>query len=338
MKKLLVFPLALLACCGGSGSDSLVVEARPRFAFVTNCVADFWTLAQRGVEAAAKETGADCSFYTPTGAVEEQQRILEDQVAKGVDGIAVSPKDPDSMRGLLDRIAGQALLLTHDSDAPGSKRLAYVGVSNYTAGRMCGELVKAARPNGGVVVLFIGTLDQDNSRARRQGVVDELLGRTPDPRRFDAQDAKLEGNGFEIRATYTDEIDHGKCKATAQDALARWADVDCLVGMFEYEPPLLLDAVKSASRIGKVAVVGFDEADATLQGIVDGTVAGTIVQNPYEYGRQSVLLLDRLFREKDQQKRAALLPKDGFLDIPARRITKDNVQAFWADKKQKLGK
>ena len=61
--------------------------------------------------------------------------------------------------------------------------------------------------------------------------------------------------------------------------------------IFEYEPPLILEAVKSANRLGKVAVVGFDENEATLQGIVDGTVFGTVVQNPYEYGRKSLELL-----------------------------------------------
>ena len=242
------------------------------------------------------------------------------------------------MHGLLDRIAERTLLITHDSDAPESRRLAYVGVANYDAGRLCGELIKKARPGGAVVVLFIGTLDQDNSKARRQGVIDALLGRDHDQKRFDAQGETLKAGSYEVRTTYTDEMDHGKCKATAQDVLARWQDVDCLVGMFEYEPPILLDAVKSAQRTDKVTVVGFDEADDTLQGILDGTVAGTIVQNPYEYGRQSVLLLARLAKEADPAKRQALLPQGGFVDIPARTITKDAVRAFWDDKQKKLGK
>ena len=70
------------------------------------------------------------------GTVEEQKRILEDLLAMGVQGIAVSPKDPANMTALLDQIAGRALLITHDSDAPASKRLAYIGMSNYDPGRM----------------------------------------------------------------------------------------------------------------------------------------------------------------------------------------------------------
>ena len=110
------------------------------------------------------------------------------------------------------------------------------------------------------------------------------------------------------------------------------------MGLFEYEPPLLLEAVKSANKLGKVAIVGFDENDATLQGIKDGHIHGTVVQNPYEYGRRSLELLAKVLREPDAKRREALLPKGGFLDIPARAIQKANVQAFWDDLKQKTGK
>jgi ribose transport system substrate-binding protein len=312
---------------------------KPRLAFVTNCAVDFWAIGACGVEAAKKEFGIDTLVcMPPNGTAEEQKRILEDLLAKGVQGIAVSPKDPENMTALLDKVAGRALLITHDSDAPKSKRLAYIGVDNYEAGRMCGQLVKEALPAGGPVVVLVGNLDQDNARRRRQGVIDELLGRSKDNTRFDKQDAVLKGDKYEIRATFTDQFDAQKGKAAAQDALTRWSDVACMVGLFAYEPPLLLDAVKSANRLGVVALVGFDENAGTLQGIVDGHIHGTIVQNPYEYGRRSMELLAKLVREPDPKKREALLPKGGFVDIPARAIKKDNVQEFWKDLEQKTGK
>ncbi|MBL8751838.1 MAG: sugar-binding protein [Planctomycetes bacterium] len=312
---------------------------KPRLAFVTNCVAEFWTVASFGVEAAKKEFPVEAVVRMPAnGTAEEQKRILEDLLAKGVQGIALSPKDPENMTALLDKVASRAVLITHDSDAPKSKRLCYVGMDNYDAGRACGQLVKQALPNGGPVVILVGNLDQDNARRRRQGVIDELLDRTRDPSRFDKQDAALKAGKYEIRATFTDQFDRQKGKAAAQDALARWQDVAAMVGLFEYEPPLLLEAVKSAGKLGKVAIVGFDENEATLQGIVDGHVHGTLVQNPYEYGRRSMELLHKLLAAPDEAAKKALLPKDGFVDIPARAITKDNVRAFWDDVKQKTGK
>lgn len=324
---------------GGCGRADGGAETRPRLAFVTNCVAEFWTVATHGVAAAERECDVEAIVRMPAnGTAEEQRRILEDLLAKGVQGIAVSPIDPANMTALLDEIAGRTLLVTHDSDAPASRRLGYVGMDNYDAGRLCGQLVREALPQGGAVVLLVGNLDQDNARSRRQGVVDELLGRPRQPGRFDPPDAPLRGERYEVRATFTDLFDRQRCKATAQDALVRWADVGCLVGLFEYEPPLLLEAVQSANRIGRVAVVGFDENEATLQGIADGLIHGTVVQNPYEYGRSSIALLSRLVRAPDAAARAALLPAGGFVDIPARQIRRADVQQFWADLKQKTGR
>lgn len=322
-----------------SAQDAPAASRKPKLAFVTNCVAEFWTVATFGVEAARQEFGVEAVVRMPAnGTAEEQKRILEDLLAKGVQGIALSPKDPENMTALLDKVAQRAVLITHDSDAPKSKRLCYVGMDNYDAGRMCGQLVREAMPKGGAVVILVGNLDQDNSRRRRQGVIDELLGRSRDPQRFDKQDANVKGEMFEIRATFTDQFDRQKGKAAAQDALTRWSDVGCLVGLFEYEPPLMLEAVKSANRLGQVALVGFDENEATLQGIADGHIHGTVVQNPYEYGRRSLELLGKLVQASDAKARELLLPKGGFLDIPARQIRKADVAAFWDDLKVKTGK
>lgn len=345
LRFLMLVVLAVLAACGGKAGDPSGGAAggqaanKPNLAFVTNCVAEFWTVATFGVEAAKREFDVDALVRMPAnGTAEEQKRILEDLLARGVQGIALSPKDPENMTALLDQVAARTVLITHDSDAPASKRLCYVGMDNYDAGRLCGKLVAEAIPAGGAVVLLVGTLDQDNSRRRRQGIIDELLGRSHDPQRFDAPTATLKGDKYEIRATFTDEFNRQKGKAVAQDALTRWDDLACMVGLFEYEPPLLLEAVQSAGRLGKVALVGFDENEATLQGILDGHVHGTVVQNPYEYGRRSLELLGKLVREADPAKRQALLPAGGFLDIPARQIRKADCQAFWDDLKVKTGK
>jgi ribose transport system substrate-binding protein len=328
----------LVAACGGEPSGA-ATPGRPRLAFVTNCVAEFWTVATFGVEASKQQFGIDPIVRMPAnGTAEEQKRILEDLLSKGVQGIALSPKDPANMTALLDEVAARTLLITHDSDAPASKRLAYVGMDNYDAGRMCGQMVAEAMPQGGAVVVLVGTLDQDNARRRRQGLIDELLGRSHDPMRFDAQDAVLKGERFEIRATFTDQFDRQKGKAIAQDALVRWHDIGAMVGLFEYEPPLILEAVQSAGRLGKVVMVGFDENEATLQAIVDGHLHGTVVQDPYHYGLRAMELLAKLVAAPDAAARQAVLPPGGFLDIPARQIRRDTVAAFWADLKQKTGK
>ena len=145
---------------------------------------------------------------------------------------------------------------------------------------MC-DLVREAMPKGGTVMIFIGRMEQDNAKRRRQGTIDAILGRPENPSNFDAADKVLEGNGFKILGTLTDQFDQAKGKANAEDTLAKYPDIGGMVGLFAYNPPLMLEALQQAGKLGKVKVIAFDEADATLAGIQKGTVHGTVVQNPY---------------------------------------------------------
>ena len=64
-----------------------------RLAFVTNNASDFWTIARRGTEKADEELpDVTVEFKIPgDGTAAEQKRIIDDLLAKGIDGIAISP-------------------------------------------------------------------------------------------------------------------------------------------------------------------------------------------------------------------------------------------------------
>ncbi|MCH1494956.1 MAG: sugar-binding protein [Rubripirellula sp.] len=308
---------------------------RPKVAYVTNGVASFWVIAESGVKQGGEDFDADTQTLMPAEGIGDQKRMIEDLITKGIDGIAVSPIDPVNQTDLLNQAAKYTKLITHDSDAPDSDRLCYIGMDNYIAGRMCGELVKEAMPDGGKVAIFIGRLEQDNAKRRRQGVIDAILGRSEDPSRYDLPDAEIKEGPWHIVGTYTDQFDRAQGKANAEDALSRHPDLAGMVGLFAYNPPLILEALKQADKLNEVKVIAFDEADETLQGIIDGHVHGTVVQNPYEYGRQSVRVLAGLARG---QSLADLgISEDGFLNISANQIRSDNVETFWAELKKNLG-
>lgn len=302
---------------------------KPRIAYVTNGVDPFWTIAAKGANDGAAEAHAEVTVIFPSGAEDQQQKI-QDLLVRGIDGIAISPIDAKNQTPLINQAAAQVPVITHDADAPESERLMYIGVDNYDAGRMCGQLVKEALPNGGKVAIFVGRLEQDNAAKRRQGVIDELLDRPKDPNRFDPAGTEIKGDKYTIVATLTDQFDRARAKANAEDMLSLHPDLGCMVGLFAYNPPLCLEALRSQGKLGKVQVVGFDEQAGTLQAIKDGHCHGTVVQNPYEYGRQSVKVLAALVRGDK-----SVIPQDKFMDIPARQIRKGDVDEFWADLKKK---
>jgi len=325
--------LTLLTGCGDSGSGGATGGGgKARYAFITNGVAEFWTIAEAGAKQAGQDLGVEVGVFMP-GSLTDQKQMMEDAVTRGYAGVAVSPIDPANQTEMLNQVAAATKLVTHDSDAPESERLAYIGMDNYTAGRLCGQLVKEALPQGGEVMILIGRMEQDNSRKRRQGVIDELLGRSVDSSRFDPPGDVVEGNGFKILGTLTDGFDLAKAKANAEDALSRHPEIDAMIGLFAYNPPAILQALEQAGKLKTVKVIGFDEDDGTLAGIQSGAVHGTVVQNPYEYGYQSVKVLHAL-AAGDQ----SVVPADEFIQIPGRQIKTDNVEAFWADLKAKTGK
>ena len=317
--------LTCLISCGGGDGDI-------RLAFVTNGVDPFWKLAEAGARKAGKDLGVDVDIRMPAGGIGEQKQILEDLMTRGVDGVAVSPIDPVNQTGLLNEVAARMNLITHDSDAPDSNRLAYVGMDNYTAGRLCGKLVKEALPDGGSIMILVGRMEQDNAKRRRQGVIDEVLGRSEDPSRFDAPGKVLEGGGYKILGTLTDQFDRAVAKANAEDSLSRYPDLSCFVGLFAYNPPSALQALKQAGKAGKVKIVAFDEHNETLQAIKDGTIYGTVVQNPYMYGYKSIEILTQLKRGDESG-----IPEGKVIEFAARQIKPDNVDEFWADLKAKAG-
>jgi ribose transport system substrate-binding protein len=329
----LPFCLMMAGCglpTGESGAPGPRGDSEIRLAFVTNGVASFWNVASAGVRAGEKEFGVRCDTLMPQGNA-DQKRMIEDLVARGVHGIAISPIDADNQTPLLNEVARHTVLITQDCDAPDSDRVCYIGTDNYTAGRMVGELVKEALPDGGNLIIFAGRLEQVNARLRRQGVIDELLDRPDDPTRYDSPGETIRGDKYVILDTRTDGLDPGKAKAQAEDAIARYPDLDGMVGLFAYHPPQCLAAVEEAGKLDRIRVIGFDEEEGTLQGIRDGKIHGTVVQNPFEYGRRSVQILKALVQGDE-----SVIPEDRFIDIPARQIRRDNVQEFWDDLRAKI--
>ncbi|KYF81103.1 sugar ABC transporter substrate-binding protein, partial [Sorangium cellulosum] len=324
--------LAALGCDnGGAGSapGASAERAKPKLAYITNGVAPFWTIAEKGVIDGAKEVDAEVSVVMPSDVNDQMQRV-EDLLIRGVDGIAISPIDAENQVPLLNKAAAKTKLITQDSDAPKSDRIVYIGIDNYVAGRMAGQLVKEAIPGGGKVAILVGRLEGDNARKRRQGVLDELLDRKDTSGGNDPLNQELKGAKYTIIATLTDQIDAAKAKSNAEDMMSAHPDLVGLIGLNAYHTPALLEAVKQAGKMASIQVVGFDEQDATLRAIQDGEVVGTVVQNPYMYGKESVRVLAALVRGD-----TSVVPPGEFISLPARQIRKTNLPEFWADLKQK---
>ena len=309
--------ISALALAVALTASSGFAQDKKTLVFVVNGASDFWKLAEAGVKKAQEELpNYDLQFkYPEQAAAAIQQRLMDDLVAAGVAAIMVSAVDPKSSTEALNRIGGQVPLFTTDSDAPDTNRVAYIGSSNTDAGMQAGEIAKKAMPDGGKCIGFVGLLGADNARER-----------------IDGMKAALEGSNVELVDVRGDDIDMTRAKRNVEDALAANPDIDCMVGFYSYNPPRIYEVLKESGKLGEVTIVAFDEDPITLGGVKEGTIAGTVVQQPYEWGYQGMKLMAAVL-EGDMSG----VPENKLVIVPTAIIDKDNVDAFEAELKARIG-
>lgn len=264
-----------------------------RIAIVTSGDTPYWDRVAHGAKDAADELDVDLTIVRPQTDADAQSEEIQRLIDSGRwDGIAISPISLTRQTVLFGRVAAKTTVVTMDSDLPVSRRLCFVGTDNYAAGREMGRQIRQAIPDGGEVIVSIGQADKENTLRRRQGLIDDLCDRTSEPLRpFDPLDKPLSGSKYTIVTTIADGSDPANATELAADAIRKHPNLKCLAGMLSYSAPALVAAVEKEKAVGRVAVIGFDVSDQTLELIEQGKVASTTMQDQYGLGYNSVRIL-----------------------------------------------
>jgi ribose transport system substrate-binding protein len=309
--------VAAIAVAALSLTGAAIAQDKPQLAFVANGASDFWKAAEAGMAKAQAEL-PDYTLvfkYPDQSSVANQQALMDNLATAGVKAIMVSAVDPKAT-DVLDKIAGETSLFTTDSDAPNSKRIAYIGSSNVDAGKQAAEIAKKAMPNGAKCMGFVGLLDAANFKERAQGFTEGLAG-----------------TNITLVDTKGDGIDQTRAKANVSDVLAANPDINCMVGFYSYNTPRIYEALKDAGMLGKITVVGFDDDPITLGGIKEGTIAGTVVQQPFEWAYQGFKLMAAVLKGDKSG-----IPANGQVIVPTKILYAADIDAYAADLKKMQGK
>ena len=310
--------VAAMALAVGMTATAIArADDKPTLAFVVNGASDFWKAAEAGVKKAQGEL-PDYTLelkYPEQSSVAIQQRLMDDLVTAGVKGIMVSAVDPKTSTDGLNKIASETALFTTDSDAPQTKRVAYIGSSNVDAGKQAAEIAKKAMPDGGKCLGFVGLLGADNAKERIQGMKDGLAG-----------------TKITLDDVRGDDIDQARAKKNVEDALVASPDVTCMVGFYSYNTPRIYEALRDAGKLGSITVVGFDDDPITLGGVKEGTIAATVVQQPFEWAYQGMKLMAAYLKGDKSG-----IPANALIIIPTKIIGKDDVDAYAANLKAMSG-
>jgi ribose transport system substrate-binding protein len=315
---LLMLVFVLTASCSSSEPTSSP-NTKKKVALIANTASDYWQMVRKGSEKADAELeNIEVVFKIPyTGTAKDQEAMMMEATMKDrVAAIAISQIDPSAQQKKLNEAAKNVLLITQDSDAPDSDRVAYVGVDTRAAGREAGELIKKALPQGGKIMVFVGRAELENAKEKYEGLK-----------------AALQGSKVEIIDLMTDDANPIKAEENAIEAIQKHPDLAGMVGLWSYNGPAILTAVQRAKKVGQIKIVCFDEESDTLEGIKEGAIFATVVQQPYEIGYKSIHVMAKILQGDKSE-----IPENKKVLIPALVIQQNNVQEYINKMNELLGK
>ncbi|SAK99315.1 periplasmic binding protein/LacI transcriptional regulator [Caballeronia fortuita] len=246
----------------------------------------FYADAEKGCKEEAAKLGAECLFTGPAQLDDaEQGRIVRDLITKKVAGIAIAPNNADSIGNVISAaVAKNIPIVTFDSDAPKSKRAAFIGTNNEAGGEAAGEAFAKALPKGGTYAILTGGLSAANLNERIKGFK-----------------SKLNGNFKEVSGSpFACNDDSSTGVQLIQDILAKNPNLDGIFfagGWPMFAPEAYIRAVKNKAadiKSGKFVIVSFDTLPSQIKLLKEGYATTLIGQRPLAMGIESVKQLDEL--------------------------------------------
>jgi ribose transport system substrate-binding protein len=284
------------------------------FVMVPKAVHPYYEPCYEGFEAAAEKYGVDVEFVAP----QEQQlgmqvKVIEDLIARGVDGIALSALDDAGLVTVVDEAMEAGVkVLTFDAEAPSTSALSYIGTDNGAAGYEGGKKMAELMGGTGQIALLQATLGAVNLNVRAKEFQRAMTELAPD---------------IEVVAVEEFEGDYAKAVNKVEALLETYPDIKAFFGVSAYGAPAAATVIKEQERAGDIIIGGFDDLQDTLEGIRDGSVAFCLVQKTFNMGWLSVEKLLDAIADKE-------IPEN--IDTGILVVDKDNVDTYMEDMKKEF--
>lgn len=295
------------ACTKGQPASDAGAGAKPklRFAVIPKALdIPVFNYARIGAERAATELGnVEVLWNAPANADQlKQKEILESFITQRVDGIAISSLNGDFLTDTINRAIDAGIpVVTWDSDAPKSRRIAFYGVDDYASGTIMGEqAIKLL--NGKGKVALITSMGAANLQNRLTGV----------------RDALAKAPGIEIVETYDIKEDVVRCAEIIATGSRRYPDLAAWISVGGW-PVFTMNALDGVDS-SKTKVISFDTIDPALDLLRKGKVHVLLGQKYFGWGSESVKLLANI--------KAGKMPPSPIIDSGVDVVTRDNVDAY----------
>ena len=261
-------------------------EIKPKIVLVSHVYGNpYWTQVRLGAEKAAMERGVIIDFQGPDNpSVEESVKLIKMAYAAKVSGIITYVQHEAYYMDIINKVIEDGIpLITIDSDAENSKRLAYVGTDNVEAGRVGGmEMVRQIGTEGKVAIIM-GGKNVKNQIERVEGFKSYIDS----------------NSNIAIVAVESSDSYLLEAELAAKKILNQYPDIKGLFCTSALDGVGAAKAVKSLGLAGKVKIVCFDDLPETLDNIEEGLITSTVVQKPFDMGYKAVnIIVDNIEGKK----------------------------------------
>jgi len=292
---------AVTACSGGRPAEA----PRLRFMVIPKAIdLPVFNYAKTGAERQAKEYGnVDVLWSGPTSADQlKQKEILESAITQRVDGIAISTLNGDFLTETINKAMDAGIpVITWDSDAPKSKRIAFYGVDDFAGGRVLGE--ETVRLLGGKgKVAIITSLGATNLQRRLDGMK-SALAKAP---------------GIQIVEVFDIKEDTVRCAELIAAGTNRYPDLSAWLATGGW--PVFTRNASAAIDPAKTKLFAFDTIQPALDLLREGRVEVLIGQKYFGWGSEAVKLLYDIKQGK--------MPPAPIIDSGLDIVTRDNLDAY----------
>ncbi len=311
-KSVLVILAAVAVACSGSSNTSTSGGGQPaqktlRFALIPKALdIPVFDYANKGAQREAKTLGnVEVIYRGPDHSDElKQKEVLESFISQRVDGIAISVLNASFLSSTIDKAVDAGIpVVTWDSDAPASKRLAFYGVDDFKSGQIMGEQA-AKLLNGKGTVAFITSLGANNLQRRLDGAKD-VLSKYPD---------------IKIVETFDTKEDGVRCAEIIASATNRYPTLGAWISVGGW-PVFTANALTPVPPTTKV--ISFDTNPPAPDLLKAGKVQVLLGQKYFGWGSETVKMLYDIVHGT----RPATAIVDSGVDV----VTKENVDQYIAD-------
>lgn len=261
-------------------SEDVILDEQKQVVFITEKAGHpYWEVVLKGAKlAAGDEIWLD--YQGPSqSSPEEHTKLIERAIASNVDGIITQGLDESFIPVINKAIDANIPVITIDTDAPQSNRIAFVGTDNYAAGLQVGNYVKRNFTGPAKIGIISGNYYGGHMQLRIKGF----------------KDALKDHYDFQIVSTVNSQINKLEAAHQAYKMLKENPEINLMFGVSALDAPGITSAIEKSFPEREIFIIGFDDMPESVEMVEKGQIQAIVVQRSFHMGYKSVQLMRKVF-------------------------------------------